>query len=79
MFFKDAKAVILVYDITIKYSFEELQTYWAEQIKKSSPPNIILAVAANKSELIEEEVVEEEQGKQFANDIGPFLHLLLMK
>ena len=46
MFYKDANAAVLVYDITRKDSFEEMQNYWANQIKESSPPGIILAIAA---------------------------------
>ena len=70
MFYKDANAAVLVYDITRKDSFEELQNYWAQQIKECSPPNIILAVAANKSDLIDKEVVKEEESRAFANEIG---------
>ena len=70
MFYKDANAAVLVYDITRKDSFEELQNYWAQQIKESSPPNIILAVAANKSDLIDKEVVKEEESRAFANELG---------
>ena len=70
MFYKDANAAVLVYDITRKDSFEELQNYWSQQIKESSPPNIILAVAANKSDLINQEAVEEEKAREFANELG---------
>ena len=70
MFYKDANAAVLVFDITRKDSFEELQNYWAQQIKECSPPNIILAVAANKSDLINKEAVDEEQSRKFANDLG---------
>ena len=68
MFYKDANAAILVYDITSKFSFEELQKYWIEQVKESSPRNIILAIAANKSDLIEYEQVDEGAARQFAKD-----------
>ena len=68
MFYKDANAAILVYDITNKFSFEELQKYWIEQVKESSPRNIILAIAANKSDLIEYEQVDEGAARQFAKD-----------
>ena len=70
MFYKDANAAVLVYDITRKDSFEELQNYWSQQIKESSPPNIILTVAANKSDLINQEAVEEETARAFANELG---------
>ena len=70
MFYKDANAAVLVYDITRKDSFEELQNYWSQQIKESSPPNIILAIAANKSDLISQEAVEEEKAREFANELG---------
>ena len=68
MFYKDANAAILVYDITNKFSFEELQKYWIEQVKESSPRNIILAIVANKSDLIEHEQVDEGEARQFAKD-----------
>ena len=70
MFYKDANAAVLVYDITRKDSFEELQNYWAEQIKESSPSNIILAVAANKSDLFNKEAVDEDEARKFAESLG---------
>ena len=70
MLYKDANAAVLVYDITRKDSFEEIQNYWSNQIKESSPPGIILAVAANKSDLIDHEAVDEEQARKFAEDLG---------
>ena len=72
MFYKDANAAVLVYDITHKISFEELQSYWFEQIKESAPSNIILSVVANKSDLIKEEEVDEEKAREYANEIGAF-------
>ena len=70
MFYKDANAAVLVYDITRKISFEELQNYWFEQIKESAPQNILLAIAANKCDLIKEEEVDEEVARNYANEIG---------
>ena len=40
IFYKDAGAAILVYDITRKESFEEIQKYWISQIKEFAPKNI---------------------------------------
>ena len=72
MFYKDANVAALVYDITSKYSFEELQRYWVEQVKESSPKNIILAIIANKSDLLEFEQVDEGEARQFAQSINAF-------
>ena len=40
IFYKDANAAILVYDITNKKSFDEIKKYWYEEIKANSPENI---------------------------------------
>ena len=40
IFYKDAKAAILVYDITSQKSFDEIKNYWFEQIKNNTPENI---------------------------------------
>ena len=40
IFYKDAGVAILVYDITNKKSFEEIQKYWSNQIKESAPKDI---------------------------------------
>ena len=70
MFYKDANAAIMVYDITRKDSFEELKTYWSQQIKECSPEGIILAISANKSDLIEQEAVDEEEARNFGKELG---------
>ena len=70
MFYKDADVVVLVYDITNKISFEELKNYWLEQVLESSPKNIMLVIAANKSDLIEKEQVDEEEAREYAKTIN---------
>jgi small GTP-binding protein len=40
IFYKDASVAILVYDITRKESFEEIQKYWYNQIKEYAQKNI---------------------------------------
>jgi len=40
LFYKDAKIVILVYDITRRKSFEEIKNYWYNQIKENSSEEI---------------------------------------
>ena len=40
MFYKDAGAAILVYDITKKESFEQIQKYWYNQMQEFAPKDI---------------------------------------
>ena len=70
MYYKDANAAILIYDITRKNSYDELKNYWYEQIKENSSENIILVIAGNKADLIENEEVDEEESREFAKSIG---------
>ena len=79
MFYKDADVAVLVYDITNKYSFEELQKYWVQQVKDSSPKDIILAIIANKSDLIEREEVDEADARNYANEINALFALTSAK
>ena len=69
MFYKDAGAAIIVYDITQKKSFEEIQKYWVEQIRQFND-KIILVIVANKSDLIEKEGINEDIARKYANDIN---------
>ena len=70
MFYKDANAAVMVYDVTRADSFEEIKNYWSNQIKDNSPENIILAIAANKSDLIEQETVDEGEARNFAKELN---------
>ena len=70
IFYKDAKAVILVYDITNEKSFEEMREYWYQQVKQQGDSDVIVAIAANKSDLYEDKKVDDAQGEEFAKEIG---------
>ena len=70
IFYKDARVVILVYDITNKKSFEEIKNYWYEQVKDIQTENLIIAIAGNKCDLYEERQVQNETGEEFAKSIN---------
>ena len=70
VFYKDAKAVILVYDITNPESFDDMKNYWYKQVEESGRKDVIYAVAANKSDLYEEQKVSDEEGEEFAKSIN---------
>ena len=63
-------AVILVYDITIRDTFEQLKEYWIKEIKENAPPDIILALAANKSDKYKDEQVDINEGKELARQLN---------
>ena len=71
IYYKNANVVILVYDITKKYTFDEAKNYWYEQIKQNyEDNNIIIILVANKNDLYEDQKVSNEEGKEFAKNIG---------
>ena len=70
IFYKDAKVIILVYDITNKPSFETLKNYWYKEIMDNSVSDLILALVGNKSDLYENEQVTHKEGKLFAKEIN---------
>ena len=70
IFYKDAKVIVLVYDITSKDSFVQMKEYWYEQIKQQGNKDVIIAVAANKGDLYEKRVISNEEGEEFAKQIG---------
>ena len=69
IFYKDAKVVIFVYDITNQISFEGIKDYWHEQIKVNCENDAILALVANKNDLYDEQQVSDEEGQSFADNI----------
>ena len=78
-FYKDAAVAILVYDITQKESFENMKSYWFEQLQEFGSKNIILGVAGNKCDMYEKEEVSENEAKQFAEKIGAFFEITSAK
>ena len=79
IFYKEAKAVLLVYDITNKTSFDEIKNYWAKQAKECACKDAVLGVIGNKSDMFENEEVKEEDAKAFAESIGAFFVLTSAK
>ena len=70
IFYKDAKVIIFVYDITSEPTFDGMKNYWYEQIKINCENDAILAVVANKNDLYADQVVSDETGQRFADEIG---------
>ena len=77
-FYLNASIGILVYDITRRSTFEDIQNYWYEQLKTCGEENMIFAVAGNKSDLYSEEEVKEEEAKKFAESINDIIYFNFM-
>ena len=71
LFIKDSQICILVYDITDKGSFKELD-YWLKTVEEKLGKKPLLAVVGNKLDLFESEEVTEEEGENYSNKIGAF-------
>ena len=69
IFYQNASVAILVYDITKRKTFEKIREIWIEEIKNNAPPDIILALAGNKSDMYESEAVTLNEGKELAKEI----------
>ena len=68
IFMKNTKIAIFVYDITNRASFEEIPK-WIETVNQSNPNNnIIFGLAANKSDLYENQEIKKKEGSDFANN-----------
>ncbi len=68
IFMKNTDIALIVYDITKRESFEEL-TNWIYNVNESNNnKNIIFGIAANKSDLYEEKVINKKEGEEFAKN-----------
>ena len=67
IYLKDVNIIVLVYDITKKQSFLELQ-YWLDLILESYP-NTFLILVGNKDDLYIEREIKKSDGEQFAKVI----------
>ncbi|CAK9300375.1 unnamed protein product [Gordionus sp. m RMFG-2023] len=64
-YYRSANAIILVYDVTNKSSFEAL-TNWLAEIKNFSTPNVFIALVGNKNDRIPERQVTQTEASEFA-------------
>ena len=70
LFYQNASAAMLVYDITNENSFLAIKDYWSDEIKNNAPENIIIAIVANKSDEYVKEKVPTEEGKELAKKLN---------
>lgn len=65
MYYRGARAAVIVYDVTSEQSFKEAGEWLAEFREKGQPSAIVVA-AANKIDLADSRAVSREEGEDFA-------------
>ena len=68
-YYRGALGALLVYDISKKTSFENVEK-WLKELKEHSDPNIVLMLVGNKSDLKHLRAVKTEEASAFAEKNG---------
>ena len=79
IFFKDADAIIMTYDITNRSTFEQIKEYYSELIKEYCSPEVIVIIAGNNPNLLDKEQVDENEVREFASSINASFALVSPK
>ncbi|NWT91962.1 RAB17 protein, partial [Urocynchramus pylzowi] len=70
LYYRDANAALLVYDIASKQTFSRAKLWLEELEKKFLPDEIVIALVGNKTDLAAEREVTTEEGEDFARAKG---------
>lgn len=65
LYYRNASAAIVVYDITDANSFATMQT-WIEELEEKAPSNITVTIVGNKKDCGEKRQVPREKGEEYA-------------
>lgn len=65
-FFHNAAVIVIVYDITSRTSFQNLDG-WCEMARQNAPPDIPIIIAGNKVDLEKQRDIKYDEGKQYVD------------
>ncbi|XP_044159696.1 ras-related protein Rab-26 [Bufo gargarizans] len=72
-YYRDAHALLLLYDITSKTSFDNIQA-WLTEIHEYAQKDVVIMLLGNKVDSTHERVVKIEDGERLAKEYGvPFM------
>ncbi|XP_075497732.1 ras-related protein RABF2b-like isoform X2 [Primulina tabacum] len=71
MYYRGAAAAIIVYDITDQTSFDRAKK-WVQELQAQGNPNMIMALARNKSDMLDARKVAAEQARTYAKENNLF-------
>ncbi|ORX88293.1 ras-domain-containing protein [Anaeromyces robustus] len=69
MYYRNAQAAVIVYDITKPASLEKAKT-WVKELQRQANPNIVIALVGNKIDLANNRSVPYEEAEAYANENG---------
>ena len=70
-YYKNAQGAIIVYDISRKETFENIEN-WLNELKQHGDPNIDMMILGNKTDLVEQRQVLTEEGRKLAENTKAF-------
>ncbi|KAB0352046.1 hypothetical protein FD755_003514 [Muntiacus reevesi] len=72
-YYRDAHALLLLYDVTNKASFDSIQA-WLMEIQEHAQDDVVLMLLGNKVDSAQERAVKREDAEKLAKDYGlPFM------
>ncbi|XP_072793153.1 ras-related protein Rab-37 isoform X2 [Taeniopygia guttata] len=72
-YYRDAQALLLLYDITSKMSFDNIRA-WLTEIHEYAQKDVVIMLLGNKADVSSERAVRTEEGASLAREYGvPFM------
>ncbi|XP_063098581.1 ras-related protein Rab-37 isoform X4 [Cavia porcellus] len=72
-YYRDAQALLLLYDITNKSSFDNIRA-WLTEIHEYAQRDVVIVLLGNKADVSSERVIRREDGETLAREYGvPFM------
>ncbi|TRZ04466.1 hypothetical protein DNTS_027542 [Danionella cerebrum] len=68
-YYRDAQALLLLYDITSRSSFDNTRA-WLTEIHEYAQDNIVIMLLGNKSDMSNKRVIRREEGEKLAREYG---------
>ena len=68
-YFRGSHGILLIYDITNRDSFKNLEN-WLTEIEKNASQNVLKILIGNKNDLVDDREIKTEEGQAFANRNG---------
>ncbi|XP_059804905.1 ras-related protein Rab-37-like isoform X1 [Hypanus sabinus] len=72
-YYRDAQALLLLYDITSKSSFDNIRA-WLTEVHEYAQQDVVIMLLGNKADITSERAIKREEGERLAREYGvPFI------